>query len=157
VKKLRAKRRVQVYQRRTYFESLRCVYVAEAAEFSVSGGSQSLHNLTQIYATSPNTWDWQVEAFCVDSIARSGFRLLTDESTLISRNARPIFSVRIRFRAFFPELRSDIRLASRNLHAEPGPRDHFQVALVGAAHGMISAINCTQDIRACVIASQILD
>lgn len=89
--------------------------------------------------------------------AVDGFRLLTDESTLISRNARPIFSVRIRFRAFFPELRSDIRLASRNLHAEPGPRDHFQVALVGAAHGMISAINCTQDIRACVIASQILD
>src|SRR4029077_16135770 len=58
----------------TYFESLRCVYVAEAAEFSVSLGSQSLHNLTPIYATSPNTWDWQVEAFCVDSIARSSRR-----------------------------------------------------------------------------------
>ena len=43
----------------------------------------------------------------------------------------------------FPELRSDIRLASHNLHAEPGSRDHFQVALVGAAHGMISAVNCT--------------
>ena len=62
MKKLRAKRRVQVYQLRTYFESLRCVYVTEAAEFSVSRGSQRVHNLTQIYATSPNTWDWQVEA-----------------------------------------------------------------------------------------------
>ena len=157
MKKLLAKRRLQVYQRRTYFESLRCVYVAQTAEFSVSRGSQSLHNLTQIYATSPNTWDWQVEAFCVDSIARSGFVYSPTNPLLISRNARPISSVRIGFRAFCPELRSDIRLASHNLHAKPGHRDHFEVALVGAAHGMISAINCSQDIRACVIASQILD
>ena len=32
---------------------------------------------------------------------------------------------------------------SHNLHAKPGPRDHFQIVLVGAAHGMIAAINCT--------------
>jgi len=46
---------------------------------------------------------------------------------------------------------------SHNLHAKPGPRDHFQITLVGAAHGMIAAINCTQDICPCVIASQVLD
>ena len=32
---------------------------------------------------------------------------------------------------------------SHNLHTKPGPRDHFQIALVGAAHRMIAAINCT--------------
>ena len=32
---------------------------------------------------------------------------------------------------------------SHNLYAKPGPRDRFQIALVGAAHGMIAAINCT--------------
>ena len=157
MKKLLAKRRLQVYQRRTYFESLRCVYVAQTAEFSVSRGSQSLHNLTQIYATLPNTWDWQVEPFWTRLLEAVFVYSPTNPFPPLSKRTANFFCSHSLSRLFFPELRSDIRLASHNLHAKPGPRDHFQVALVGAAHGMISAIHCTQDIRARVIASQILD
>jgi hypothetical protein len=65
----------------------------------------------------------------------TGEERLTKRSNAIARS--PCFS------AFFPELRSDIGSRSHNLHAKPGPRDHFQIALEGAAHGMIAAINCT--------------
>lgn len=65
-------------------------------EFSVFGGSESSHKLMRIYVASSNTLDWPFRAFCADSVARNNraFSFLTGASTVISRNARSISSVR---------------------------------------------------------------
>ena len=47
------------------------------------------------------------------------------------------------FRPSFLNFGQTSGLRSHNLHAKPRPRDHFQIAPVGAAHGMIAAVNCT--------------